>query len=89
MNDGIDLKRILIIVLDNQVSIMIRQLDADAQLHALQIALISLVPEHNRLQAAQGLVQTFDEQRALRKQALEQALQQLALLRVTVSTMVQ
>ena len=89
MDNTIDMKQILTIVLDNQISIMMRQIDSDAQLHALQIVLISWTPEHDRMQAVQVLLETFEEQQALRKQFLEQGLQQLALLRATVSKTVQ
>lgn len=63
--------------------------DMDAQLHAFQIVLMTLQPESTRQRVAEALVQTFDEQRAIRKQALEQELQRLALLRATVSKIVQ
>jgi hypothetical protein len=84
-----DIRGLLNLILDTQESYLKKQIEMDAQIHALQITLISVIPEQNRLRAAQILQETFEEQKAIRLQALEKVLEQLALLRTTVSTKIQ
>jgi hypothetical protein len=82
-----DLNQILNLILDTQMSCLTQQADMEAQLHALQIVLISAVNE--KAKAAELLQKTFDEQRTIRREGLQKQLAQLALLRATVSTRVQ
>lgn len=84
-NSWMDLKQILDTILNTQVSCLTQLADMDAQLHALQIVLMTVQPERTRQRVAEVLVQTFDEQRRVRQAALEQGLQRLALLRADVS----
>ena len=82
----LDFKATLDTILETQLSYLTMIGDMEAQLHALQIVFISVQAESIRLHVAQELVQTFDEQRSIRRAATEQMLQSLALLRATVST---
>lgn len=83
-----DLKPLLLFMIDAQLGYAKMQLDMDAQLHALQITFLSLLSDQARLHAAQVLQESFEEQRRIRQEAFESFREQLSHMRTTVSTTV-